>query len=360
MKERTMKMKRGFALFSALLLLCISIPLISILGRSVPADDFTLKLEAAERMEACMKAVAGYKAERGIRLSELDFHQTGMIGVPFNSITTTLGAVEAKRTTANGDMAALAVQLLEEAGVSAGDVVGAGFSGSFPALNLAVLSACAAMDVQIVYISSVGASTYGANNPELTFPDMAYLLVEDGLLPTHSAAITLGGEKDCGLDMDRSILASVEQRIGRYGIPVLKMEDYGENIAARMNIYDSAGPIKCFIGVGGNITTLGREYLDLGQGLISPGYITDTDEQSGLLERYSAQGLPVIHLLNLKRLVADYGLAYDPAVLPERGTSAIYYRMSYSRALIAGVFAAELLLLFLLYRLRSDARRKRK
>ena len=44
--------------------------------------------------------------------------------------------------------------------VGPGDRVGAAFSGSFPGLNLAVLSACQVMEVELVYICSAGASTY--------------------------------------------------------------------------------------------------------------------------------------------------------------------------------------------------------
>ena len=144
----------------------------------VPAEDYAVRVDAAERLEACMERVKAYKAELGIPLSDEDWHETGMLGEDYTPITTTIGAPDAKRTTADPDMAALCVQLLEEAGVKAGDAVGAGFSGSFPAMDLAVLCACAAMDVKVIYIASAGASTYGANQVDLTFPDMVLHLVE--------------------------------------------------------------------------------------------------------------------------------------------------------------------------------------
>ena len=164
-----------------LLGLCAAVALLAVgataaTGRAAPTPYYQVQLEAAGRMQACMDAVKGYKAERDIPLSPEDTHQTGMIGEEFNLLTTTLGEIGAKRTTANSDMAALAVKLLHQAGVQPGDTVGAGFSGSFPAMNLAVLTACDAMDVQVVYIVSMGSSVYGANNPDLTFPEMAWML----------------------------------------------------------------------------------------------------------------------------------------------------------------------------------------
>jgi poly-gamma-glutamate system protein len=339
---------RPLLLVLALVLLAGSTAAISLSGTRVRAADYDQKRAAADIMQRCMDRIKQYKLERGIALSALDFHQTGMIGDNYTEITTTLGAIEAKRTCANSDMAALAVHLLHEAGVQSGDTVGAGFSGSFPSLNLAVMAACAAMDLRLVYISSVGASTYGANHPELTFPDMAWLLVQDGLLSTQGAAVSLGGQNDCGQDMDQKVVSGIVRRLSDRGIPLLRIEDHRQNIAARMEIYQALGPIDCFVGVGGNLTTMGRDYVELGQGLIRPNPSARIGPRSGLVEIYSARGIPVINLLNIKKLVADYGLAYDPPVLPEPGTSAVYHTSSYPRPAIAAALAgaAALLLLY--------------
>lgn len=327
-----MKCKR-LALLLSVLVLSASVALTLRSGKVVPAEDYNVKLEAAQIMQRCMDQVKVYKQELGLPIHEEDWFQTGMIGDRFTGITTTLGALEAKRTTANPDMAALVVQLLKEAGVQPGDTVGAGFSGSFPAMNLAVLSACAAADVNLVYISSVGASTYGANQPELTFPDMAYRLVEDGLLPQQGAAISLGGASDCGLDMDPELVTQIRTRLETYSVPLIYEEDFSANLAARMELYQENGPIICFIGVGGNLTTsgLGETELSLSWGVVEPDRVKTVDEGSGLLQRYNAQGLPVIHLLNIQRLVADYGLPYDPDHLSPPGESAVYQTTQYPR-----------------------------
>lgn len=324
------------------------------MGQTAPAPDHAVKLRAAAIMDACMAQVRGYKEELGIPISPDDLHGTGMIGDPYTGITTTNGALEAKRTTANGDMAALVVQLLDEAGVRPGDRVGAGFSGSFPAMDLAVLSACAAMGVDLVYISSVGASTYGANQPQLTFPDMVYRLVEDGLLPQHGAAVSLGGEMDCGLDMDQAVLAPIRTRLEGHSVPLLVIQDFPQNVQARMALYEKDGPIVCFVGVGGNLTTSGRGENELPWGVIPPDRVKQVDAGSGLMERYNAQGLPVIHLLNIKRLVADYGLPYDPESLPAPGTSAVYQSVRYPR--LPALLALGASALFLLWGRRAAQR----
>ena len=80
-------------------------------ARRVPAEDYAVRVDAAEQLEACMERVKAYKAELGIPLSDEDRHETGMLGEDYTPITTTIGAPDAKRTTANTDMAALCVQI---------------------------------------------------------------------------------------------------------------------------------------------------------------------------------------------------------------------------------------------------------
>ncbi len=322
------KRERNALLVAVCLLLSATVVFVSNGGSAKRDSYYEEKLAAAERMQLCMDAVKGYKQELGIHVNPLDINKTGMIGEEYNGITTTLGDLQAKRTTADSDMAALAVQLLHEAGVQRGDTVGAGFSGSFPAMNLAVLSACAEMGVNVVYITSVGASTYGANNPKLTFPDMVWRLVEDGLLPTNAAAFTLGGDSDNGVGMESHVLTEIEHRLEDCGIRLLREPVFSQNLAVRMEIYDRLGPISCFIGVGGNITSIGKGEAATGQGVLKNSTIL-LDEKSGLLDIYRARGIKVINLLNIKKLVAEYGLPFDPMTPSVPGNSAIYYSVRY-------------------------------
>lgn len=311
-------------------------------SRSAPSPDREIRLNAAERMRRCMEAVAKYKTDSGLAIPGYDWFRTGLLGDEFTFITTTIAPLEAKRTTANPDMAALMAALMRQAGVKEGDTVGAGFSGSFPAMNIATACACDAMGVKLIYIASVGASTYGANQPEMTSPDMLFRLYQDGLISTPPAAFTPGGDGDAGRDMDPDTLRSILLRLESTGIPLLKIDDYTENLKARRDIYVKNGPISCFIGVGGNLTTSGRNQADLPAGVILPGASDIITDKSGLMETYSADGLPVIHILNIRRLVADYGLPYDPESLPAPGESAIYYETEYPK-----VYAAAGLLLAL-------------
>lgn len=317
------------SLAGAALILILAAALTFAGGRRTRAADYERKLAAAELMQACMDRIKVYKEEAGVGLTPEDFHGTGLVGSEYTLVTTTNGVAEAKRTTANSDMAALAVQLLEEAGVRPGDRVGAAFSGSFPGLNLAVLSACAVMEVDLAYICSAGSSTYGANQPEITFPEMACRLVEEGLLPQDGIAVSMGGDFDCGEEMYPDLRDGILERLKALGPELIWEPDYQKNLLLRQELYSRGGPIQCFIGVGGSVTTLGLAEDRLGCGVTPPDVIRTLTKNSGLMEIYNAQGLPVIHLLNVKRLVADYGLPFDPPDLPAPGESAVYRTTRY-------------------------------
>ena len=128
---------------------------------------------------------------------------------------------------------------------------------------------------------------------------------------------------------------------------LLEEPDYRRNLELRQQLYQQEGPIDCFVAVGGNVTSMGRgeSGISLGQGLLSPEKIVRLTEDSGLVQRYLSQGLPVIYLLNIKQLAADYVLPYDPAQWPERGTSAVYFETDYPGAvLLLGLAGAAVLL----------------
>ena len=316
-------------LLAALLILVCAIVLTLALGRERAARDANVKADAAGRMAACMERIRAYKAARNLPLAAEDVHETKLINNYFTEITTTVGDIGAKRTVSDPDMAAVMVELLTEAGVRAGDTVAAGFSGSFPGMNLATICACEAIGARLIYISSVGASMYGANQVALTFPDMAYLLAADGMIETYPAAFSMGGDGDCGQEMEPTTAEEVRQRIRAYGIPFLAEPDLGKNLALRRAIYEKRGPVACYVGVGGNVTNSGKNGSGLASGIVPPTGSVRLNADSGLLDTYHAEGVPVINIINIKELAAEYGFAFDPEGAQTIGDIGVYRETAY-------------------------------
>ncbi len=328
-----------------LLFLAVAAAVIYRLGHHVRLSYADEMEEASRLHEKVAEAIRTERLARGYALDPEDKLGIGFIGTESSAITTSLGHLDAKRTSELPDMAALCVRLLHEAGVEAGDTIGATFSASFPGADMALLCAVEVMDVKIIYSATIGASNYGANLPGYVMPEMIKTAVDAGLLSTMPQMVSLGGDGDEGANMLGVMLEETEEidamlkRLAEEGFTLLHFKSYPEDIAYRM---EQMGEIKAFVNVGGNILGIGDNDASLafGQGLLRPAR-PKLSAKSGLVEQYLYKGVPTIHLLNLKQLCAEMGVPFDPVSLPEIGTSAVYYSHDYSKAaiLIAGCLA---------------------
>ena len=308
--------------------------------RSLPADPlYPAKLAAAQRMELATRALREERLTRGIPIEpEIDPNATGLIGPEYTAITTTLGYLPAKRTSTNPNMAGVIVAMLDRAGAKPGDCAAVGFSGSFPALNTAVLCAIQAMDVKPVIVSSVGASSYGANDPRFTWLDMEQVLHNRGLFPWRSDAVSPGGVTSIPAFFGDEGIREMQAAIARSGRPALEEqgdETLQSDVARRMALYEAGcgGRPAVFINVGGSLPALGNcpQAHALPTGLLPPG-IRSVGSGCGVIFRMAAAGVPVIHLLDVRKIARDYGLPVDPAPLPAVPDGRIMSQGGYSQA----------------------------
>lgn len=310
-------------------------------NKSLVRDSlYSEKYEAARRTERCFKAIRQEKIHRGIEIdTQYDINDTGIIGVEFNGITTTLGSLDAKRTSANPNFAAVMVDLMVKAGFKKGDNIAVNFSSSFPALNIATISACEVLDINPIIISSIGASTWGGNNLDFTYVDMEEFLFENGFIRNKSKAISPGGSGDMGKDMDSDVLDIILDRMKSYGKVIILEEDLKENIEMRYNLYwEDVEEIHGFINVGGNIVAFGNtmDSVDLSPGIIKRGRF-QVDNRTGLVQLFDSKDIPIIHILNIKNLANRYGLEIDPNTPFILGKGDVYYAYEYPIRLILAI-----------------------
>ena len=321
--------------------------------RSEMAEASRLMAGAAAAIRDCHES-RGVPADRGS-----DPNGTGLIGLETSAITTSLGGLEAKRTTTNPNFAGLVVSLLREAGARRGDAVAVGASSSFPALIIATLAAAKVMGLEPVVISSLGASEWGANNPDFSWLDMEDCLRSAGVLDIAPAARALGGEEDVGGGMDPGGRSLLETRIKESGIPFLEEPDLARNVEARLRIYrERAGsrPIKAFVNIGGSSANIGTnaEVLKLRPGLASAVFVPPPAER-GVLQAMAAERIPVIHLLNIKGLCERYGLPWDPQPLPSPGKGPLFRRAvagSWPSVALTAIYILAICLVFVTIRRR--------
>ena len=286
-------------------------------------------VEAARIMQQATAATREYCDSADIKINESDDpNRTCLIGPELTPLMTTLGHLDAKRTTTDPAMASLVVHLLDRAGVSAGDTIAVGSSASFPALLVATLAAAEAMDVHPIPIISLGSSTYGATYLDFNLLDIFQLLLAEGVFSTPPAAISLGGAEDVGNDFDSALKTELLGQIEASTIPFISEPDLRTNVTARMAFYDGFVPssrITAFVNAGGSFSNLGTSALAL---RLDPGLNADMtlppEEERGVLFEMAARDIPVIHLLFIRGLAMRYGLEWDPIPLREPGEMVLH------------------------------------
>ena len=301
--------------------------------RPLPYSD--KMITAAQIMEKAVAIIGDYCDTSGIKIdATIDPNHTGFIGPEYSELMTTIGHLEAKRTTTNPDIAALIVHLLYQAGVNPGDTIAVGGSASFPALVVASLAAAKAVEVYPVIIISLGASSYGATNTEFNLLDIYGLLLKEGVFTVLPAAVSLGGEKDIGQNFEPYIKERLIRQIQLSEIPFIYESDLSKNVSKRMKIYEGnsfEGRISAFINIGGSHANFGISQLAL---KLKPGLnkkmSIPSKEERGVLFEMAAQDIPVIHLLYIKGLALKYGLLWDPVPLQNPGEAELYDTQSHN------------------------------
>jgi poly-gamma-glutamate system protein len=338
-----------------LVLFVLSI-LFFVLARFFPSKEGTEAKREMTRASEIMAEAEDFIKEcrrgKGLLVDKsIDLNQTGLIGLEYSPITTSIGSLEAKRTTTNPNFAALVVFLLKELKIKSGETIAVGASGSFPALIVAVLSAAKAMNLNLIMISSLGASQWGANNPDFHWLDMQNCLLKAGLFDARPIGLSLGGNKDDGVDMSPEGRSLLIDKIRESGVFFLEEPDLKKNVEARMRLYqEKAGRsrIKAFINVGGSWPDLGEdsEVLKLRPGLVRIKKFP-APEKRGVIFAMAARKIPVVHLLFIKGLVDRYGLGWDPVPLPQPGKEKIYQLVGKRQASFLFLAAAYFLLIII-------------
>ena len=247
-----------------------------------------------------------------------------LIGDDYSDITTTLGVLEAKHTALNPEFAALFVRMLHDAGISSGDVVGVSLSGSFPSLSISMLAAMQTIGTQAAIISSLGASSFGANQAEMTWIDMERTLQKKGGLKYRSEMVTLGAESDTGGGLSEEGIAVLQVAARRNNVTLSHPRDFEDAVRQRVEFFTSRKAV-LLVNIGGNHAMMGN---CVHSSMIPNDYHrvlwTCLHNDRGAIFRLNEMGIPLLHVLNIRSLAVAHGLPLEPnsdAVSPQLYTT---------------------------------------
>jgi poly-gamma-glutamate system protein len=235
-----------------------------------------------------------------------------LLGEDYTAMTTTLGSRAAKEVSTNPAWASVMVRLLSSAGVVEGDTVAVLVSASFPALAVATLAAVHELGATPLVMSSLGASSYGANVRGGTWLDWESWIRSAGIMDVRSVLVTPGGEQDAACGLTEAGRVWLREAARRNGEDLMRYASLTGAIEARMELLASQR-IHAIVNIGGGHASMGAcpHAASLPVGLWKDAPRCSCPDR-GVLTRSAQAGLQVIHLLQVRQLAAMYGLDFEP------------------------------------------------
>jgi poly-gamma-glutamate system protein len=324
--------KTSTLVFLALLSLICFILAISMKTIDV-SPSYKDKVTSAKLMKNAMHALKDYRMEQSVFIDiENDPNETGLVGGPFSLITTDEGDLDAKLTTLDPNFSAVIVDLMYQLNLQRNDTVAVLMTGSMPGANIAVLTACKALGLFPISISSLGASQWGANQVDFTWLDMEKILFDKGFISSTSIAASIGGRNDMGRLLSPQGRSIILENINHHNIPVIKKKRLAENINERMDYfkkYQSIDSYKAVINVGGGVASLGTSF---NLKLLPPGVVNRSSINTignpggieGVFSKFINSNVLGLHVLNIRPLIEQFKMPFAPIPLPEIGTGRLY------------------------------------
>ncbi len=310
---------------------------------------FEEKLAAASLMQKTEKIIKQNRLKNNVFIDDLnDPNKTALIGEKQSLIVTDRGDLDSKLTSLNPNFAAAFVQIFKEANLKKNDRIAVNCTGSLPAMNLAVLSAAEILELDVVLISSVGASMFGATDPNFTWLDMEKLLNENGVLSYRSKAASIGGGRDLGRGLNIVGRELIVENIQKNEVELVQEGSLEQNISKKMELFEQNGEIDLYVNVGGGLSSLG---ISINGQLIKTGfhrYLTLTNTPlKGTMLLFADKGVPIVHILDIDKFAENLKFPIAPVPLPKPGKGSMFEIEKYNVTMAAIAFIILVLLILI-------------
>lgn len=345
MKIRFLPKRSSISVYVLSLISLIFAGWIEFIPSTVSTADADRKMQASQRTYDAFNKIREKILSQNLTIDpQTDSSDTGLIGPDISSVTSSAGKLSSKLASIHPDFAAWFMDQFRQAGLEEGDTVAVGMSGSFPALNIALLIAADKMQLNVISIASVSSSQYGANRPEFLWPDMERYLYLEKIILRKSVYMSIGGVSDAGIGIGKEgkdlILASIRKN----GYTFLSADSFEDSLVKRWNVYQE-GRVSLYVNIGGGTVSSGTS---LGKKKIPKGVVLSGGEFSELpdsiLKSFLRTKVPVLHVSGIESISNQFKMRYSPGRIPLPGSSDLIFQKKRNRWL-SGCFWILLLVL---------------
>ena len=303
-----------------------------------PSENYDLNMKAALTMREALSHTEKMRnslLEEKIKVSETDSvydtFSSGLIGLKESPMTTKIGYLKSKKAVTNPNFTPIFIDYLSKIDSSfldpnTSDTIAVSLTGSFPGANIALLSVCKTLNIHPIIISSLGSSSWGANELEMTWLDIENYLFENEFFNYKSSAFSLGGDNDIMMEVDQVTKDFLKRKILSKNYTFIYDSSLNNSVERRIELYKQKSKnYKAYINIGGSSASLGDTLTST---MYLPGLIygKDRDIEDAYDEEYDyadfstkpaidyfleIENIPVINIKNINNLCAWYNLPYN-------------------------------------------------
>ena len=314
------------------------------------ASDYELKIASAEKMDSALNVLKKYGRKYPFLSRDPFDTRLVFLNTETSPLLTDIGKYEAKSTVLKPNFSALIIDQFSKSGLNKGDTIAVSMTGSMPGANIAVLMACEAMELEYILISSLGASSWGATDMNLSWPKMEKILYDNNLISKVSDKFTYGGGADYlkrGTRY-RKIYGGESKRVSIDSLmislyPNKTMDDlfilHGlsndevlndstgtilkTSINQRISFYEkscSDGSLSCFdayVNVGGGVASFGykgKNKLKDNFGYVKANDVLDVlpsfEKRNSVMAKFAESNIPLINITEIEKLIKGTDIGY--------------------------------------------------
>ena len=314
------------------------------------ASDYELKIASAEKMDNALNVLKKYGRKYPFLSRDPFDTRLVFLNTETSPLLTDIGKYEAKSTVLKPNFSALIIDQFSKSDLNKGDTIAVSMTGSMPGANIAVLMACEAMELEYILISSLGASSWGATDMNLSWPKMEKILYDNNLISKVSDKFTYGGGADYlkrGTRY-RKIYGGESKRVSIDSLmislyPNKTMDDlfilHGlsndevlndstgtilkTSINQRISFYEkscSDGSLSCFdayVNVGGGVASFGykgKNKLKDNFGYVKANDVLDVlpsfEKRNSVMAKFAESNIPLINITEIEKLIKGTDIGY--------------------------------------------------
>lgn len=225
MRKRIGKVGRGVLIIYALLAILFFL-ILTFTIREEKSKYYEDKIEAVKKTKEALEIVKKHRLNYGIPIDIInDPKETGLIFHPYSLLTYERTNLALSQASLSPNFSALFIEILKDKKLKGNDTVILFLDGSFPALNISLLSALKILKIKPIIFLQIASISFGANDPNFTFLEILNILKENKIFDFNCEYASLGGKNDLGEGLSKEAREFIKEKINYYKIKPIIAEN---------------------------------------------------------------------------------------------------------------------------------------